>query len=349
MVHGTLDRPARRLDLEVLVSLRIGAYQLRFMSGVAPHAAVTESVELAKRARKRSAAGLVNAVLRRLPPRPRRLEGARLSHPEWLVKRWKAEFGKQACDALLLANLARPPAYLRIPPPYDPRDALERLRLAGASARVTDLPRALRLTSGSPRTVRRALGKRARIQDINSQRVATLLADGKTSSVLDVCAAPGGKARVLSESAAVVAGDRSVGRLRLTKRLGRRGLHLLAMDAERPLPFTRPFERVLVDAPCSGTGTLSRNPDIKWRLRPSDIADLSQRQERILARSMDAVAPGGTLLYSTCSLEPEENKDVVAAAIRDNPGWTAERALATVPGKDAGDGFQAWRMRRPPD
>lgn len=348
LITRRLRRPLASLDPEVLTCLRLGAYQLRFMGGVAAYAAVSESVELVKRARKLSAAALVNAVLRRLPPRQPEAEGARLSHPAWLVKRWRAMLGPDRCQALLLANLRRPATFFRIPRPVGERQALERLRRIGVEAEPTDVSRAYRITAGDVPTARTAVGARLlRFQDINSQRVGGLLEPTAGEPVLDVCAAPGGKARLLAESSPVVAADRHLQRLRLMRRLGATGIRMLAIDAERSLPFTRPFKSVLVDAPCSGTGTLARNPEIKWRLRPSDLRSLARRQRKILNNALDVLAPGGSLVYATCSLEPEENENVVEAAICARPGWPAHRVLSTLPGRDPGDGFQAWRIRRP--
>ena len=347
LISRQYSKPLRTVDPEVLTALRLGAYQLRHMEYVAAHAAVSDSVELVKHARKRSAGGLVNALLRRLPPSPAPDDAARFSHPPWLVNRWESAFGRATCTALLRANLKRPPAYFRIPAPVATRGLLERLRSAGIDAEPTDVPRAYRLVSGSANEARIAAGTPLLIQDINSQRVGLLLDVRLDSKVLDVCAAPGGKARLLAESAPVVGADRHLRRLGVFRRLGSRGIHLVALDAERPLPFSRQFDRVLVDAPCSGTGTLARNPEIKWRLQPDDISDLRKRQARILGNALDALAPGGLLVYATCSLEPEENEYVVEGAIRSRPGWNAQKALATIPGREPGDGFQAWRIRRP--
>ena len=346
LISRRLRKPLRTVDLEVLTALRLGAYQLRYMDGVAEHAAVAESVELVKQARKRSAAGLVNALLRRLPPSPPPVEAARLSHPSWLVNRWESAFGRVACDALLRSNLERPATYFRIPAPTATEGPLQRLREAGIDAEPTDVPRAFKLVSGNASEARSAAGTPLVVQDINSQRVGLLLEVRPGSRILDVCAAPGGKARLLAESARVIGADRHLHRLRTLRRLGSRRIDLVAMDAERHLPFSLQFDRVLVDAPCSGTGTLARNPEIKWRLLPKDLGDLQERQTRILGNALDAVAPGGVLLYATCSLEPEENKDVVEGAIRNRPGWKARKALSTVPGREPGDGFQAWRIRR---
>ena len=259
----------------------------------------------------------MNALLRRLPPSPAPDDAARLSHPPWLVNRWEAAFGRETCTALLRANLERPPAYFRIPAPAATGGLLERLRAAGIDAEPTDVPRAYRLVSGS------ASGASCRRWNAASlSRTSTRSEWGYCSTFGPVreswtfvprqVARPGcwQNRHRLSEL------DRHLGRLGVFRRLGSRGIHLVALDAERPLPFSRQFDRVLVDAPCSGTGTLARNPEIKWRLLPDDIGDLQKRQARILGNALDAVAPGGLLVYATCSLEPEENEHVVEGAIR---------------------------------
>lgn len=347
LIASRTSRSVGTMDAEVLVALRLGAYQMRHMDGIPDHAAVSQSVELVRQARKRSAAGLVNAVLRHLPPVPPTAESARLCHPGWLLRRWEKAFDAGTCEALMQANLQQPATYFRLRPSADAAEVLSRLESAGLSPEPTDLARAYRLAKGSVPAARQAAGDALVFRDINSQRVAELLADSPGSLVLDVCAAPGGKSRQLAEGAAVVAGDRRVKRLHSMRRLGSHGIQLLALDAERPLPFRRQFDRILVDAPCSGTGTLARNPEIKWRLQPDDLDSLSARQARILDNAMDALAPGGQLVYATCSLEPEENQHVVAKAVAARAGWKATQALSTIPGTDPGDGFQAWRILRP--
>lgn len=342
-----LQGPLSRLDVEVLSVLRLGAYQVRHMQAVPQHAAVFESVELVKWARKGSAAGLVNAVLRRLPPSPPADAAARLCHPAWLVRRWDHSLGQSACNALLHSNLERPHSYFRIPASVPIGRVLRRLDQAGIHVKPAGVTRAYQLLSGNATKARRAAGVPLQFQDINAQRVGHLVDVRPGSTVLDVCAAPGGKARLLAESGRVIGGDRHMHRLRTLQRLGSRGIDPVALDAERALPFSRRFDRVLVDAPCSGTGTLARNPDIKWRLRPRDIQALHARQARILDNTLKVLAPGGMLVYATCSLEPEENVDVIEAAIRNRPGWKARRVLSTVPGRDLGDGFQAWCVHRP--
>jgi 16S rRNA (cytosine967-C5)-methyltransferase len=156
---------------------------------------------------------------------------------------------------------------------------------------------------------------------------------------LDLCAAPGNKtAQALESGVRAVACDLHFHRLRQMKELS---AGMVVLDGTRPLPFATPFERILVDAPCSGTGTLGRNPEIKWRLRPEDLTDLQRRQRALLATARAALAPGGLLVYSTCSLEPEENEEVLAGVAPELIVQTSER----IPGRDSGDGFYAAVIR----
>jgi len=281
--------PRPKLDMEVRTALRMGLYQLRYLDRVPAHAAVAESVELVKRARKRSAAGFVNAVLRKAGREPvawpnRETE---LSCPPWLLTRWERAYGAEAAAAIARAALEEPVEY-----------------------RCGD-----------------------RIQDIGAQSIVPLLRLEAGQSFLDVCAAPGNKtAQAIAAGVDAVACDRSWRRLAQLKPLTAR---LVVLDGTRPLPFARRFERILVDAPCSGTGTLGRNPEIKWRLQTADLAELAVRQKALLANALAALEPGGLLVYSTCSLEPEENQQVVAAVAGDKVVQTWER----LPGRDPGDGF----------
>ena len=285
----------RRLDPEVRAALRMAIYQLRYLERVPPHAAVAESVELVKRARKTSAAGFVNAVLRKVDRRPltwptREVE---LSCPEWLLARWDSFYGAAAAVAIARAALREPETYLRI----------------GAAG--------------------------TRVQDIGSQSIVPLLQLQAGQRLLDLCAAPGNKtAQALESGVQVVACDRYFRRLRPMAGLG---ADLVLLDGTCPLPFSRPFDRILVDAPCSGTGTLGRNPEIKWRLSPQDLPNFQHRQIALLAQARTLLAPGGLLVYSTCSLEQDENEAMVERAA---PGVVAE-TLHRLPGRDEGDGFFA--------
>jgi 16S rRNA (cytosine967-C5)-methyltransferase len=314
----------RRLDAEVRVALRMGVYQLRYLERIPAHAAVGEAVELVKRARKGSAAAFVNAVLRKvgqiqLPGQWPSREIA-LSCPEWLLERWERHYGAEAAEGIARATLRPPEKYFR--------------------------------------------GER--MQDIGSQSIVPLLRLERGQSFLDVCAAPGNKtAQALEAGVRAVACDVHWHRLAQMKgpgghtvsaegRAGHPAAHgqvarhlqggtldLVVADATRPLPFARMFERILVDAPCSGTGTLARNPEIKWKLRPEDLPLLHGRQVAILRNALALLAPGGILVYSTCSLEAEENEGVVNEAVSGlgprGPGHTFQR----LPGRDAGDGFYA--------
>jgi 16S rRNA (cytosine967-C5)-methyltransferase len=281
----------RKLDTEVRIALRMGVYQLRYLERIPPHAAVAESVELVKRAHKRSAAGLVNAVLRKVDREPilwpnREIE---LSCPEWLLGRWERLYGREAAEAIARAALAEPEKFTR----------------------------------------------GGRRQDIGSQAIVPLLGLARGQTFLDLCAAPGNKtAQALEAGVRAVACDLHYHRLAQLRGMG---ADLVVLDGVRPLPFARRFDRILVDAPCSGTGTLGRNPEIKWRLEPADLEDLPRRQKALLSSARAVLAPGGLLIYSTCSLEPEENRDVVSEV----PPELVVETLERLPGREPGDGFHA--------
>jgi 16S rRNA (cytosine967-C5)-methyltransferase len=285
----------RKLDPEVRLALRMGIYQLRYLERVPAHAAVKESVELVRRARKTSAAGFVNAVLRQTdrdavewPSRE-----IALSCPEWLLARWERQYGEAAAEAIARAALEEPGKYRH--------------------------------------------GER--FQDIGSQSIVPLLEIEPGQRVLDVCAAPGNKtAQAVEAGARVTAADLHFHRITQVRGIT---ADLVQLDATRPLPFPAAFERVLVDAPCSGTGTLARNPEIKWRLKPADLADLAGRQRAILTNALAVLAPGGRLVYATCSLEAEENRAVVEEVVAQSRGLRITATHERLPGRDAGDGFLA--------
>jgi len=298
--HYSGRRP--KLDPEVRIALRMAFYQLRYLERIPPHAAVAESVELVKRAHKRSATGFVNAILRKVTrePVPWPTREIELSCPEWLLARWQSHYGAEAAAAIARAALEEPEKYVRI-------------SAAGSSLA-------------------------ARRQDIGSQSIVPLLRLEPGQTFLDLCAAPGNKtAQALESGVRCVAADLHFHRLvQMQGMLKNLDASLVVLDGTQPLPFARAFDRILVDAPCSGTGTLGRNPEIKWRLQPADLDDLHRRQTALLANALAALGPGGVLVYSTCSLEPEENEAVVAAVA----GPVIE-TMQRLPGRDAGDGFFA--------
>jgi 16S rRNA (cytosine967-C5)-methyltransferase len=302
-----------RLDKEVLTALRLGAYQLLFLDRVPTHAAVNESVELVKQARKRSAAGMVNAVLRKIDKAPHKRTDT--SHPNWLMERWRQTYGEDAATKICAYDQVTPKTTIRTDSPaVTPELEREGIELQSGAF----LSKAFAVEGDITHT-KAFRERRLIIQDEASQLVALLV--GKGEAILDCCAAPGGKTRILAEQnpdSMVVALELHPHRAALLRKLvAADNAYVVAADA-RHFPLDKKFDRVLVDAPCSGTGTLARNPEIKWRLKPEDISRLQAYQIEILSSTMNHVAPRGRIVYSTCSLEPEENEEVVAKALARN-------------------------------
>ncbi len=314
--------PMRKLDLEVLTALRMGVYQVLFLTRIPPHAAVNETVELVKLSKKTSAAGLANAVMRKIQgaqrtgKHPWRKEGlaAEYAHPEWLVERWGKQYGDGTAALICKFDQTIPATTIRL--------ANDQQRDQLATEGVELEPGALLRSAAKVRSgdvTQSALFRAAQIaiQDEGSQLVAALVGPGRR--ILDCCAAPGGKTGALATrlpEAEIFAAELHPHRARLLRRMAPQpNIQVITADTTS-LPYGAEFDRVLADVPCSGTGTLARNPEIKWRLRPEDIKDLQARQIAILRAAMEHVAPGGRLVYSTCSLESEENEAVVEAAMQ---------------------------------
>ena len=342
LLERHLKKPVERLDLPVALALRMGLYQLRFLAKIPARAAVNESVELVKRARKSSAAALVNAVLHKAvgdaPAPPAKLLPASLSHaeelailhshPTWLVERWLSRQGEAQTAALLEANNERPRLSCALLQPDRRHEIFDELEKAGMRVEPgTLLENSFAVSGGSPARTQAFRNGSISIQDEASQAVPLLLGVRPGDRVLDLCAAPGGKtvacARAAGSNGIVIGADRHAHRLRAMqaqfRRLDLGGVHLVELDAEQPLPFGAKFDRILVDAPCSGTGTLARHPEIRWRLKREQLAEFHQLQARMLRNGLASLAPDGRLVYSTCSIEPEENEEVIAAVVRDEP------------------------------
>lgn len=318
--------PMRKLDLEVLTALRMGVYQKQFLSKIPTHAAVNETVELVKQAKKVSAAGLVNAVMRKvgragsqLPTSVSR-DSSYLSvsyaHPRWLVERWVAFFSHDIAQKISEHDQRVPSTALRLSSAED--EALltaQGIQLAPGSLMAT----ARTVIAGDITATQSFREGKIAIQDEGSQLVAALV--GKGRRILDCCAAPGGKTAAMATrlpEAEIVATELHPHRTTLLRRLApQQNVEVITADA-LTLPYGADFDRVLADVPCSGTGTLARNPEIKWKLKPEDLLDLQSRQIAILKAAMRHVSPGGRLVYSTCSLEPEENEQVIAACLPAN-------------------------------
>ncbi len=351
-IAQTSSQAISRLDPEVLTALRLALYQLRRLDRVPPRAAIHESVELVKRARKHSAAPFVNAVLRKLaatsPPADasssveEKIASAEslapaFSHPAWLVERWVREYGLAAAHQICEYDQSVPATAIRLRDPAAETDLrAEGIELAPGAL----LASARRVQSANISKTRALRSGSAVIQDEASQLVAALV--GKGSQILDCCAAPGGKTLAMADGnpeAKITAVELHPHRARLLQKLlGAKetpsvsarnnvgdnprigNIDVLTADLRR-LPLRGHFDRVLADVPCSGTGTLARNPEIKWRLQPEDFEDLRVRQLAILRSALTQVAPGGRLVYSTCSLEKEENEDVVEEALQETSSF----------------------------
>ena len=340
--------------------LRAAAYQLLYLDRVPAHAVVADTVELARAAGARRAVGFVNAVLRTLAdrrrpftlPAPPEIDGAgagsdrdrhavldylaiTLSHPRWLVERWLDRHGLQAAEAWAQFNNRPAPVTLRANPA---RNTVAELQAALDAHEVRTVetklaPHGLVVTEGDPLATPAADGCFV-VQEEASQLIVELAPPAKGARVLDLCAAPGGKTVGLAGCAGpggfVVASDLRPRRVALLAGMLARArsqrIAIVRLDATAPLPFGPAFDCVLVDAPCSGLGTLRRDPDVRWRRSPDDLAAFAATQLEMLQRAAEVVRPGGRLIYATCSSEPEENEHVVARFLQRHPGF-----VPTVP------------------
>ena len=324
------SQPLHKLDAEVLDSLRMGAYQLTFLDRIPARAAISESVELVKRARKKSAAPFVNAVLRKLSKNNKYGDtagtgtdaeslAARFAHPQWLVERWIAQHGAEAAARSCAYDQQPAATAIRLRDPA----AEKELRDAGIVLAPGGLLSAARVVHSGEITRTAAFRDgRIVIQDEGSQVVAALV--GRGTRILDCCCAPGGKTSILADlnpKAPILAVELHPQRARLTRKLVRQeNVRVISGDA-RHLPLSAKFDRILADVPCSGTGTLARNPEIKWRLQPEDLTNLHSRQVAIVQSALKQLAPGGRLVYSSCSLQREENQDVIQRALEANANY----------------------------
>ncbi|HEY0971475.1 MAG TPA: 16S rRNA (cytosine(967)-C(5))-methyltransferase RsmB, partial [Gemmatimonadales bacterium] len=364
-----------RLDADLADLLRLGAYQLLHMGSVPAYAAIAQTVELAKRRHGIGASKLTNAVLRRLDRERDALRveepedeldalALRHSHPRWLVQRWVERWGAEETAALLEANNREAPVVVR---PYGVvREQLEAM-LEEAGVHVTEAPlaRDSLLLSGTGSLTELGAFRQGLffMQDPASTLVTEYAAPPAGAVAADLCAAPGGKSLELSRTASlVIAADRSISRLRRVAanvaRVDAHNVRLLNADARDPA--MTPVDFVLVDAPCTGTGTFRRHPDARWRLRVSDLAVMSALQRSILDAAAGVVRPGGLLVYSTCSLEQEENDAQVDGFLARHPEFTLEPPpagtvpeevmdgglLRVLPQRHGTDGAFAARLRR---
>lgn len=392
-IRRLLKRPGAKVDAEVRIALRMGAFQLLYLDRIPAHAAIGESVELAKRAGHRFAAGMVNAVLRSVSRgvASRASEGSTIleedflaAHPAWMVDRWKRFYGADAAVAICRHGQQPPRPALRL----IHAQVEEELAAANVQLNSGELIEAARIVTAGDLTSTAAFREgQVRVQDEGSQLIGEIAACAgeiggrRAKRIVDLCAAPGGKTLILSErnpQAQVVACEASPSRLAsLRERLAAFAACVQCRQADASaFEADAEFDVALADVPCSGTGTLGRNPEIRHRLQEEDLSRQAERQRAILRAALRAVRPGGRVVYSTCSLEPEEDEQVIGAvfaqdakvrmvpmseclevletrnilasgaADRLRECLTSERALRLMPGTFGMDGFFVAVMER---
>jgi 16S rRNA (cytosine967-C5)-methyltransferase len=369
------DRPLIKIEDRVLAALRLGVYQLFFMR-VPKHAAVGETIDALKAVGLERASGFANAILRKASqldalPAPEGDEIGQLayttSHPAWLVKRWVRQFGTERAKQMLEADNEAPSVVIRANTSRVTRDELlAQLQEAGVQCRATTLS-PVGIVLESPGRVEELFGYQEglwQVQDEAAQLVTVFAQIPANARVLDACAAPGGKAIHLAQTNEVLAIDVHANKLPKidseAKRLGVRArMTLEAVDASKPLPEKLgEFDAVLIDAPCAGLGTLRRHPELRYRRKEADIAELAHLQREILEQCSLVLKPGGLLVYAVCSTDTMEGPDQVEMFLRSHPDFTTEPPrglpqvptwqghLRTLPGPEGLDGFFAARLRK---
>ena len=395
IIEQLSSRPLARLDTDILDLLRMSIYQLLHLHRVPAHAVVDDAVRLARDLGKRSAAPYVNAVLRAVNKEPAafcvptRPSGAArdspvseadhsacldylsiaLSHPRWLVKRWLHRVGFDATERWTTFNNQAAPIALRVNPLLTTATQLAN-ELRQHDVHVTAgrySPLTLIVTRGNPLTTPLGRDDLFWAQDEASQLVGELVTVSRDDSVLDLCAAPGGKSLVIStartDGGLFIAGERSARRIRALAdtlaAMHARSPRIVRLDARHP-PCGSVFDWVVLDTPCTGLGTLRRNPDIRWRRSLTDVHRMATAQQELIRGAATAVCPGGRLLYATCSSEPEENREVVEQFLQQAPDFTLEHPTVpqlaslvdvdgyfeTSPARDNLEGFFAATLRR---
>ncbi len=390
IAHSSGKSPAK-LDLAVKLALRIGLYQMKFLTKIPARAAVNESVNLVYLAKKRSAAGFVNAVLRKCEREPRfdPLENVleplerlavETSHPLWLLKKWQENFGSDEVAKLARANNHEPPTAFRVTAKSG-AGVLTELQNDGAVLSESKIASsAWRIKNGKTQKLRQLVAAgQIYLQDEASQLIAHVANSevGSDKKILDVCAAPGSKTTLIAHSNSdaqnlnlvsklenlQVAGDFTAPRVRILRetiaKYAPNQVEIVRYDAAQSLPFApQSFDCVLVDAPCSGTGTIRHNPEIRWHLEKGDFALLADKQLRILTNAAALVRLNGRLVYSTCSLEPEEGEQIIEQFLSKNNDFKIVKTPAlerfviaqgfarTFPQRDDADGFFVSVMER---
>jgi 16S rRNA (cytosine967-C5)-methyltransferase len=353
IVQKFIKSKVEKFDSEVLISLRLGIYQLLFLDKIPVFAAINESVNLVHRAKKKSATGLVNAVLRKVErEKIFQIEfadetekvSAETSHPRWLIEHWSKSFGFEEASRIAKANNDTPQMVFRLTNKSDEK-TIENLKKLGIEIEEsTIVPQAWRVLKANEILWAYAQTGKIYFQEESSQLVAMALNLRRDESFLDVCAAPGSKTTLINhqsrmttdKSPIYVGGDKYFPRLRVLRetcqRTGADNVQLAAYDAEMALPFAdESFDGILVDAPCSGTGTIRHNPEIRYFLAAKDFLELPDKQLRILENASKVLKNGGRLIYSTCSLEIAENEAVIEKFLAKNQNF--RKILLNLPGQ----------------
>lgn len=359
LIEHYAKRATDKLDFPVVLALRLALYQIRFLTRIPASAAVNEAVNLVHGARLSSATGFVNAVLRRAIREseydpaagisdPLAKLAVETSHPRWLIERWVNAFGLAETEAFAHANNVVPPTAFRLVH-TDLTDVIKRFHEIGSAVQRSIVAEGAWRVSGATSLVRELVADgRIYLQDEASQLVAQTVDVQVNERVLDLCAAPGGKTTLMAQRAnhnvLIVACDRSEKRLQTV--VSTSALHKLnviksvVLDASQTLPFAeRTFDRILVDAPCSGTGTLRRNPEIRYRISEAGIQALASQQKLFLDQAARVLKPGGQLVYSTCAVEPDENENVTTAFLETHPNFQLLDTRRTWPHREGTDGF----------
>lgn len=391
LLQPLVNRPVHKVEAWLWDALYLGAYQLALLSHIPTHAAVHETVEMAVSFGRPGARGFLNGILRRVSElmtderttapaadalplehgeyrrlaravfpdpatHPQEYLAAAFSLPDWLVHRWRPRYGVEECQRLGFWFAGPAPLTLRCQPLRCPREQLlTALDAAGHAAESGEHPQAIRLHESAPiRDLPGYADGWFSVQDESAMRVASALAPEPDETILDLCAAPGGKTTHLAElmhnTGRIVACDVDESRLQTVRTLAQRlGLTIIetcrVRDADAADVPPGVFDRVLVDVPCSNTGVLGKRPEVRWRLRPDDLRQLAARQKRLLRTAMARVRPGGVLVYATCSIDPEEDLQVVETVLQDTAEFRLEASEDAVPGRPADGGFWA-RLRR---
>ena len=370
IIEVLTKKKTAKFDLEVLIALRIGLHQILYLDKIPASAAVNESVNLVQMAKKTSAKGLVNAVLRKAAREKITLQyvdeteriSVETSHPIWLIEKWARDFGFEKAEKIATANNQTPQMVFRLTNKSDEKTA-ETLKKLGLELTESEILSGAWLVS-KPNEMLYLYAREGKIyfQEESSQLVASLVNLHKAEKFLDVCAAPGSKTTFVAmhnaqcKTQKIFAGDLHWNRVRFLKENCRKqGIYsgnVLQYDAEKSLPFAdETFDCVLIDAPCSGTGTIRHNPEIRYSLEPKDLENLSFKQLKILENASKITKKGGRLIYSTCSLEKEENESVVDSFLEKNRDFqkgqlnlsaqflTEQSYARTYPHTDKTDGF----------